>query len=308
MTYQSYMIGQDDPQPTPSAPLEAGPQVRIRDTVYSVTSNDGAVTESSSSRAVGNTSELNPHHGDGSILSTARHPLGLPVMQIESTTLVEVNGLQAPVAFWVKEGLIQKNADGTFSEASTSANAKPQEAPPVDPSVEHHPLNPHQMATVNAALADIDPGYLDGLAAVGMGVATGRLDAAALQHKFAQVSGHDGEAGQGRLTSIQSAYQAQADTAISSRFGVNPGDLGSFYSWARKNMQGQLTDAVMKQIHQHDVSGYRSIAARWLSQTAPSANALKAAGIPTRMQSQSQEVFVSGQWMSPGAATRAGLI
>ena len=32
------------------------------------------------------------------------------------------------------------------------------------------------------------------------------------------------------------------------------------------------------------------------------------AAIPVRNQGQSKEVFVKGQWMSPGAAARAGLV
>lgn len=303
MTFQSYMIGQDDPQPTPDAISNPAPLHRNRDTVSFVTSNDGAVTETTQTHDRGNSGELNPHHGTASILATARHPQGLPVYEIEATTLVEVNGVQAPVSFWVSEGVIQKNADGTFTEATS----KPAEVPQVD-TAEHHAIGPHQMAIVNAALADVDQGALDGLAATAMGVAVGRLDASALSIKFSQVSGHDGEQGSGRLDSIKAVYQGQADDAITSRFGVAAADLPSFYSWARQNMQGQLTEAVMKQVHQHDVSGYRAIAAQWLAKTAPSAAAMKAAGHPVRMQDGKQEVFLRGQWLTPSAAARMNML
>ena len=303
MTYQSYMIGQDDPQPIPDAISNPQSQHRIGGILSRVSSVDGEVTETAQAHDKGNTGELNPYAGTDSVLATAKHPQGLPVYQIEATTLIEVNGIQAPASFWVKEGVLQKNPDGSFTEAAS----RPAERVQADTS-DFHPIGPHQTAVVNAALGDVDQGNLDGLAAVAMGVAVGRLDAAALSTKFFQVSGHDGEQGTGRLESIKAVYQDQADTAITSRFGIAPADLPEFYTWARQNMQGQLTEAVMKQMHTHDVSGYKAIAARWLSATPPSAAALKATGLPQRMQGDNREVFVRGQWMRPEAASRMGLL
>jgi hypothetical protein len=303
MTYQTYMIGQDDPQPIPDAISNPSSPHRIGGVLSRVSSVDGEVTETTQAHDTGNTGELNPHHGTDSILATAQHPQGLPVYEIEATTLVKVNGVQAPVSFWVREGVLQKNADGSFTEAAS----KPVEQAQADTSG-FHPIGPHQMAVVNAALGDVDQVSLDGLAAVAMGVAVGRLDASALSTKFSQVSGHDGEQGSGRLESIRAVYQEQADTAITTRYGIAPADLPAFYTWARQNLQGQLTDAVMKQMHTHDVSGYKAIAARWLSVTPPSAAAMKAAGHPLRMQGDNREVFVRGSWMRPEAASRMGLL
>ena len=303
MTYASYRIGQDDPQPIPDAIAHPQSQHRIGGVLSRVSSVDGEVTETTQAHDKGNTGELNPYHGTDSILATARHPQGLPVYAIEATTLVEVNGVQAPVSFWVKEGVLQKNPDGSFTEAASRPAVQVQE----DTSG-FHPIADHQMAVVNAALGDVDQGALDGLAAIGMGVASGRLDASALAHKFSQVSGHDGEPGSGRLDSIKAVYQGQADSAITTRYGIAAVDLPAFYQWARQNQQGQLSEAVMKQIHTHDVSGYKAIAARWLSVTPPSAAALKAAGHPLRMQGGNREVFVKGSWMRPEAASRMGLL
>ncbi|CAM5796330.1 hypothetical protein [Rhizobacter fulvus] len=303
MTYQSYMIGQDDPQPIPDAMAHPQSQHRIGGTVSVVTTIDGVVTETTRGQDRGNTGELHPYHGTDSLLASARHPLGLPLYQIEATTLLEVNGVQAPVSFWVKEGVLQKNQDGSFTEAAS----RPMAAAQADTSG-FHPIADHQMAIVNAALGDVDQGNLDGLASVAMGVAVGRLDASALSHKFSQVSGHDGEQGSGRLESIRAVYQQQADSAITSRYGIAAEDRGAFYSWAKQNMQGQLQEAVMKQMHYADVTGYKAIAARWLSVTPPSDAALKAAGHPVRMQGGQREVFVAGQWMRPEAAARMSML
>ncbi|MEQ1685384.1 MAG: hypothetical protein ABL916_17195, partial [Burkholderiaceae bacterium] len=203
----------------------------------------------------------------------------------------------------LKSWSLQDFRGGSFS-VSTS---KPVEAQQADTS-EHHPVNDHDMSTINAALAEIEQGSVDGLAALGVGVAVGRLDSAALVQKFSQISGHDTEQSHARLVSIKAAYQSQADSAITSRYGIAPADLPAFYQWARASHQGKLQEAVHKQIHTHDVSGYRAMAAQWLAETPPSAATLKAAGLPVRMQDESQQVFVQGQWMRSSAAARAGLI
>ena len=84
-------------------------------------------------------------------------------------------------------------------------------------------------------------------------------------------------------------------------------DLQGFYQWARENHRGELQQAVQRQMQQADVSGYKPLADRWMAATAPSVAALKAAGVPVRTHTAGSEVFLRGQWMSPGAAAKAGL-
>lgn len=69
-----------------------------------------------------------------------------------------------------------------------------------------------------------------------------------------------------------------------------------------------LQEAIQKQLYTHDVSGYKALATQWRSRVTPSLEAFKARGIAVRKQGQSHEVFMHGQWMSPGAAARAGLV
>ena len=164
------------------------------------------------------------------------------------------------------------------------------------------------MTAINVALAEVDQGHLDGLIGVGMGVAVGRLDSAALAHRFAQASGLDVGENHARVNTIKAAFQAQADTALTTRYGVAAADLPAFYAWCRDNQQGAMQEAVQKQRHGHDVSGYRALASQWLAATPPSLNALKAAGIPVRAQGTGSEVFVRGSRMTPEAAAKAGLI
>jgi hypothetical protein len=95
-----------------------------------------------------------------------------------------------------------------------------------------------------------------------------------------------------------------------SRSGLDKSDVQPFYQWARANHPRLLQEAVHKQMHQHDMGGYKALAERWKSDTPPSLEALKAAGLPVRTHSHNSqsEVFIRGQWVTPKAAARAGLI
>ena len=298
--FQSYQIGQEELHPEPAR--NSGPQVFIRDTVTKVSTIDGVVTETTSGHQKDTAAGLNPYHGTASVLATARHPQGLPVTEILPSTLVTIDGIQASVSMWVSEGRLQKTADGTYVEGAGNAPTM------MEDTSDFLPISEQAMGTINAALAEVDQGSLDGLAAVGTGVAIGRLDLGKLAHKFGQASGLASEESHARIATITAAFQAQADAALKTRSGIGAEDLPAFYQWARANRQGQLQEAVQKQLHQHDVSGYKVLASQWVASTAPSLNALRAAGHTVRQQGEKPEVFIAGSWMSPSAAARAGLV
>lgn len=81
-----------------------------------------------------------------------------------------------------------------------------------------------------------------------------------------------------------------------------------FWAWCRAGHKAQLQDAIGKQLHGADMSGYTKLASQWMSETPPSIAALKAGGLDTRNQGSGQAVYLKGQWMGFGAAARAGLI
>ena len=291
-----------EPQPEPfTAPQNA--QIQVHDTVYRTSSMDGSVSESSASNASGNAAELNPHHGDGSVLSTARNQNGSPVTVILADTLIEMHGVQAPVSFFVSEGMMEQAPDGSFREATGQRQAAPQAS-----QGDFLPMSEASMASVNAALAPMGEQHMDSLIGTATGMAAGRLTQDALVQKFAQLSGLEISDSAARTQTMMDAYQAQANEALRTRSGIQAGDLPAFYAWAKANQPGALQEAVHKQMRMHDVSGYQAIATKWAAQVAPSLDAFKRAGVPTRTQGQGSEVFLKGQWMSPGAAAKAGLV
>lgn len=250
---------------TPEARLEpdTGSGVRINEysSVTKVSVLDGVMTDVSQGHIKVNSGELNPHAGTSSVLATAHHPSGLPVTEILPTTLVEIDGVQAPVSFWVNEGRLQKAADGSYTEASG--------APQVAPQVVSEPLPESDMALIAEALDGMAEQNVDSLIATGVSIAIGTGDEAALLNKFQQITGRDFEDANARLAVARGAFQGQADKAMQD-IGVSAEDTSDFWGWARANHPSRLQDAIGKHVHGQNLDGYRTLAAQWFTAVAPS--------------------------------------
>jgi hypothetical protein len=159
------------------------------------------------------------------------------------------------------------------------------------------------MTLVNEMLAPLPQSQLDSMIAQVAGVTCGTLSDASLTQKFATQSKISLEDAGQRLTVLKSLYQSQTDAAISSKYGIGSEDKSDFYSWCKANHKGAMQDAVMKQLHSNEVSGWKPLADRYLAANAPSLNAFRAAGIQVR----GNQVFIGGHWMTPKAAAQAGL-
>ncbi|MBB1073597.1 hypothetical protein HUU62_04140 [Rhodoferax sp. 4810] len=280
--------------------FSTGPALREEAPVHRVGHSNGVVTASSEQATDrGNEGQINPAYGTESWQATATTKTGRPVSKITGDCLVTIGGIQGSVDFFVSEGFLQEDAQGKFSTGTG-----PKEATQVTDG-EHLPVNPEAMSVINAALDPLPQQSLDQITAHGIGVAIGTLDDASLTLKFAQASGLDVADSTQRLTAIKSPYQAHADHALATRSGIGAADKDAFWAWAKANHPRQLQDAVGKQLRSHDVSGYKPLADKWLAINPPSMEAIKANGsIPVR----GQEIFIQGQWMSPKAAARAGLV
>lgn len=297
--YQFYSTYNADAHPEPVSAPDL--QSRIIDGALRVSASDGVMTETPLLNDSGHSGQLNPHFGESGALATAQNPNGMPVTEILPTTLITIDGLQAAAEFWCKEGRLAKAADGTYSESSAQAPAI--EAPGED----FQPLPDRDMTDIATALEGVDAGNIDALLGMGVGVAVGRLDDAALLAKFQQVSGRDDGDAQARLAMIRGKFEQQASKALQAS-GLTATDVPLFLEWARTQQQGRLQEAISNHVHGASVAGYRALADRWMSETPPSIEALKAGGVPVRAHATGNEIWVRGSWMSPSAAARAGLI
>jgi hypothetical protein len=289
-SYSSYVPPEEAYTQTPSIRQDAP--------VHRVNTSDGAMTEKSDNLERGHSGQINPASGTNTWQATATTTTGRAVSEITADSLVSINGLQGKVSFFVGEGILQKNSDGTFSEGE----GKPQQE--VEETGDILAFDDDAIADMNQALEGVPAQYTDILAATATGVALGRIDHAQLIAKFGTSSGLDPATSRARIAILQNGYQTQADQALESRAGLGAEDRAEFYQWAKANHNAQLQDAIGRQMRSSDVSGYTALAEKWMNTTPPSMNALKAAGIPIR----GSECFIRGQWMTPSAAARAGLI
>ena len=275
----------------------AGPQLRTDSVIHRTTSSGGVMLETSeASTDRGNAGQINPNFGDGSWKATATTKHGRPVSQIDGDSLVRIAGIQGSVDFFVSEGYLQKAPDGTYTEGTGNAQA-PQAQ------IDTHSLSEQSMTLVNQMLEPLPQSQLDSVIAQVAGVTAGTLSDASLTHKFATTSGISLEDAGQRLTVLKGLYQSQTDVAISSKYGISADDKADFYQWCKSNAMREMQDAVMKQLHSNEVSGWKPLADRYLAANAPSLNAFKAAGVPVR----DNQVFLGGHWMTPKAAAQAGL-
>lgn len=273
-------------------------RVVVRDGVQS--------TEAMSSGDTARSGEASPFHGVEGLFGTARNANGTPVMTIGDDTLLTLpDGMQASAKMLAAAGVITRNPDGTYSEA---AQGNPEPEARGEDVFDMHPDN---VAAINAALGGIEGTNATALSAAFIGEATGRLGQGALARKFGELTGLQGEEAQQRLSVVTGIMSGEAAHHLATRFGVDKGDHEAFFDWARANRREALADAIGKQIHGRDLSGYRKLAQEWMATTPPGVEALKAAGIPVRRSSHKAgavEIYVRGSWMSPEGAARAGLL
>lgn len=273
----------------------------------SVVIRNGVMTQEQSSAQRVTSSELNPHYGDGSVFATARNPRGSAVTKITPETMLTIAEVQAPASFFEEQGFIHRGADGRYAEGSGQPQEAAQEALPADnPDALHMP--DEVIAGVNEALEVVSDQHRDPLVATAIAVATGQLDQAELQRKFVSVAGVTPEEAAARVSFVQAAYQQQAESAVTHRCGIAAGDLPALWAWAKESQPGALRDAVNKQVHHSDLSGYRALADRWQRENPPSLEAVKAAGLETRQMGDKPEVFLDGRWLPIATAARIGMI
>lgn len=280
--------------------FQAGPQIRQEAPVHRVGMNEGRVT-ATSEQAVdrGNSGQVNEYSGTDAWQATARTVSGRAVADIQPETLVTFDGLQAPVSVWVTEGKLAKTADGTYQVPAAVAPVAP-----TGPDANFSAIPADAMETVNMLLEPLPQSSLDSIQAHAAGVASGRLPHASLVAKFATLAGVSLEDAAARLGVMSAIYSAQTDRSLQSNFGMGATDRAEFFDWCKANKSGHMCDALTRQMHAGDVSAWAPLVTQWAGTVAPSLDACRAAGLPVR----GKEVFVKGHWMSPMAATRAGLI
>ena len=285
------------------APATSVPVVRENTGVSRVTVSNGELSESSSKVSSITSTDLSPYD-EGDWKRSAQTSTGRTATEITPDTIVTLNGTQAKVRDFVAAGLLQKTSEGFELAANAGVEDAPQDnaTAPSDAAV-----MPSEIATaVDDALAQFDNSTLDSGLALGIASVTGETDFSSVVRTVAQRSGMDPAEVKQRLEFTQSAYQAMADHYITKN-GIDKADLENFYEFAKGN-RGELRGTLEKMMWGQDLSGFKGMISKYQSAHAPSLQALKDAGFPTRTLGEEPEVRIQNVWMGLKAAARANLI
>jgi hypothetical protein len=242
--------------------------------------------------------------------STATDKTGSPSAFVGDATLVTLNGTQATALDFHKAGYLEKDDRGNYR--------LPTEKPPEDiaeaelaEARRHHAVLPQAAhATVNAALEGLSMDGVDTVTQYGVGVALGQVPASFLARQFSTMTGHDIEASEARVATVQAVYQTQADDYLVSQQGLHRDELQDFYEFARgRQNRDALSKAVNGQIYSKRMNGYESLVKLYLSNTAPPQQMVKANGMETKKGDDGTDlVKLHGMWMSTKVAAFNGWI
>lgn len=322
--FQSYSVGQDDGQQS-GQPLDAidpsGSQTLAKQSgVHSVTIQGGEIVSSTSDvSSLDAGTDFSPYAQED-WRSTARTSYGTPTNDIGDNTVVRIGGVSAEVSTFVQTGILVKQGDGYILAGGEGGDRREgqqprgaqqgqqqnQEQPDPDLAV-----MPEEVVNgIDQAAAGIPHGAIQNGMASAIAGAMGDIPMENIAVGLAQSTGMELAEAQGRAQFIIDAYQAQADSFLTSQMGLSSGELEDFYEFAREpGNKDALRVALEAQLYGSNMAGWRPLIARYMDQVAPSAEALQTRGLETRVSPEGEQmVRIQGVWMSTRAAARAGLI
>ncbi|HDR9228628.1 TPA: hypothetical protein QDB19_004901 [Burkholderia vietnamiensis] len=291
-SYSAYVPAEDNIAP------RTGPSVRPSEGVTSVTLNGNQASVSNGKHDAISADQLSPYAADD-WRSTARDRIGMPTSNITADSVVELAGMSGRVGDFVQAGVLRETPNG-FEVVSTEGT--PEAIEEVNPDAATMPEAVAQ--GVDSATEPFDDATLDAGLAHGIAAATGDMTVDDVVKGVAQRSGMDPAQAGERVQFVMDAYQAQADSYLTSN-GLGADELPVFYEWAKQSGQkAALTAAIQKQAYGRDMSAWKPLVASFMRDVAPNLGALKANGYETN----GNLVRIDGKWIDVKAAARAGLI
>lgn len=243
--------------------------------------------------------------GRSGLLATARHPVtGSPAASLTDSAVIEYQGQQMPLSVAARLGLVQRDAQGNYSEVTTgdATKAPTDEADQQEQQAEDGPV----------AFSDEGEAYLAHVAseipaefhvAVVEQLINGRgVDG--LDVSMGELTGLKGDQYRASVGGALNLFKQQADSDIAKQ-GIVPED---FYAWAWQNPQA-LKAAMREHAASRSTKAYASLIKAYVANTSPSTEAMTAGGYETRTERDgSESVCINGMWTSVRAAVKAGLL
>ena len=287
------------------APVQAGPSVNYNTGGFSATSGSGTVSTQSQTTQQVSTTELS-NFAAGDWRSTARTPQGLPTNNITAATVVEIGGMTAPIATFMRAGVLAQQGNEFVMTGDLFAQHEQTKTEEADPDAAN--MTAAQQQAMNAAIEPLSQGTFDSCIANGAAVAAGEMNFDTIVSKISSESGMDPSQAAQCAAVARETYQLEADRFVM-KAGIHADDLPEFYEWCRATAnKSALKQAVQGQLYMRSLSGYRALIDGYLAATPPSVEALNANGMRTRVINGVDEVQVRGRWLPITSAARSGLI
>lgn len=201
---------------------------------------------------------------DGTLLSTAKTPLGLPATTLKDTTLVTYHGMDIDLRTAETMGLVKK-VNGEYVEVE-GANAAPietdtEDGPQSDSDTEAY-ISEEFENTLGSLASSIPMQVLD--ATINSVITTGGEGLNI--NEIAANNGLNTEQLQGQLHMIELGFREQANKVLQAA-GVD--DIDGFVEWAEKHQLERFQDVQRNHVYMRNTQGYKELAKEYLRSTFP---------------------------------------
>ena len=254
------------------------------------------------------TASLNP--GQSNFLDTARNS-GMPAMgNLTPDTVVNFSGIEVDLATLEAMGEVKRTATG-YELPGQDRGVQHQQAPNQEQQQQAQQSNLSNgielFATeveqnVARAIDPIPQVFYD--AAVASAIENG-LEGINI-NDVAYHSGMSPDQVRQAAEMISNAFSQQADSVAKSNGIENPAEV---WDWAMAERNEQFMDARRQLAIGRNPSALKALVNEYYASVPPTTEALQKAGVQLRMDHTGETVaLIRGNWMTPAAAARAGLI
>lgn len=295
-----YSVGSDDASQTEYQ----SPAVRSYTDAVTTYSASGAAQSS----GVNTVSTSTLTGGQSGFMATARND-GFPAQgNLTADTIVTFQGMEVSLSTLEAMGEVKRTASGSYEAINGQGQGQQQQAPqgagqPEGQLPEGVELFENAVeSSVARAIEPVPQSIYDATVAQ---VLEKGLDGVNL-NDLAYQSGLTPEEAMSRAQVVLKAFTLQADN-LAKDSGID--DPQAAWGWMAQNRPDEFSNARRQIAFGRSTAAIRSLLADYRQSVPPSEAALRKAGIPVRTSPDgTTTAYIKGQWTTPAAAAKAGLI
>lgn len=271
-----------------------------------VTTSMGGQTHSAPAVSTFNTADLVGGHSD--FLGTARNS-GIPARgNLQPSSVVTFQGMEVDLATLEALGEVKRTATG-YETATPASNQQAGN----QPQQQHQAQQQNTPDGLEAFPAEVESAFANAIDPVPQAiydqsiarVLEGGLESINI-NEIAALSGMSPAEAQQRAEFVVQAFTMQADQIAKAQGIETPAEV---WEWAKTEQGEKFADARRQLAFTRNTAPLRSLVDSYFREVPPTVEALKRGGFNVRQDTAGNTVFnLNGNWMTPEAAARAGLI